>query len=97
MEELKNPQLQLAFEFVQSTALNIFLTGNTASANAIFSGGFWSTAEGVYLVKFNAAGTRQWGTYYPALEGVSVTADGAGNVFFGRRYVHGRQRYAFWI
>ncbi len=46
---------------------NIYLGGATGSNNAISSGGHQNSFGGNYdgfLVKFNAAGVRQWGTYY---------------------------------
>lgn len=46
---------------------NVFLAGETKSTTGIASGGFQNTIGGgfdAFLVKFNAAGVRQWGTYY---------------------------------
>lgn len=58
---------------------NIYLTGITESQTGIVSGGaFQNTFGGEYdafLVKFNAAGQRQWGTYYGG-EGKDNTLDG---------------------
>lgn len=47
---------------------NIYFTGNTDSPNAIATAGshqssFGGNRDG-YLVKFDSAGVRQWGTYY---------------------------------
>lgn len=46
---------------------NIFLGGNTASANAIATTGSFqpvpSSADDAFLVRFNNAGVRQWATY----------------------------------
>ncbi len=66
---------------------NVFLAGGTQSANAIATVGAHQTSIGGtydgFVVKFNAAGVRQWGTYYGG-PGTSipsgVNADGAGNV-----------------
>jgi hypothetical protein len=72
---------------------NVFLSGSTDSNNSteiatvgshqsVFGGGFGDA----YLVKFNAAGVRQWGTYYGGNnyeEGVTCTTDISGNVYMG--------------
>ncbi len=72
---------------------NVFLSGSTDSNNSteiatvgshqsVFGGGFGDA----YLVKFNAAGVRQWGTYYGGNnyeEGVTCTTDISGNVYVG--------------
>lgn len=69
---------------------NVYLSGNTASATNIAAGtGFQATigsagATDAFLVKFNAAGTRLWGTYYGgtgAEAGYACAADAAGNVY----------------
>ncbi|MBL0104023.1 MAG: SBBP repeat-containing protein [Bacteroidetes bacterium] len=65
----------------------IYLSGRTDSPNNIASGGFQNTFGGwadAYLVKFDAAGNRVWGTYYGGTgndEGTDVAADAFGNVF----------------
>ncbi|MCB9232418.1 MAG: SBBP repeat-containing protein [Bacteroidia bacterium] len=46
---------------------NVYISGTTNSSSGIASGGFQNAIGGGYdafLVKFNAAGVRQWGTYY---------------------------------
>ena len=46
---------------------NVYLAGLTGSASGISAGGHQNTIGGGndgFLVKFNAAGLRQWGTYY---------------------------------
>ncbi len=48
-------------------ANNVYISGNTSSYTNIASGGFDNTLGGDYdafLVKFDSAGVRQWGTYY---------------------------------
>jgi len=66
---------------------NVYLAGTTESTTAIASGGHDNSLGGVsdaFLVKFNASGVRQWGTYYggSALEeGHCTAADGSGNVY----------------
>ena len=69
---------------------NVYLAGATQSTTNITFGGFQNTFGGgsslgdAYLVKFNSAGVRQWGSYY----GDNVTddaracvIDGSGNVY----------------
>ncbi len=47
---------------------NVYLTGNAASAGSIATAGSHQSAKGglqdAFLVQFNSAGVRQWGTYY---------------------------------
>jgi phosphohistidine swiveling domain-containing protein len=46
---------------------NVYLAGNAGSQNNIASGGFQNSialGSASFLAKFNAAGVRQWGTYY---------------------------------
>jgi hypothetical protein len=71
---------------------NVYLAGYTGSTSAIASGGHQNTYGGstydAYLVKFNAAGTRLWGTYYGGVgteEGRSCATDGSGNVYVAGR------------
>jgi hypothetical protein len=48
----------------------VYLSGQTFSSSAIASGGFQNTFGGAgdgFLVQFDAAGTRLWGTYYGGL------------------------------
>ncbi|MBL7893560.1 MAG: SBBP repeat-containing protein, partial [Bacteroidia bacterium] len=65
----------------------MFVAGETVSNNGIGAGGFQNTfggARDAFLVKFNSAGTRMWGTFYggTGLDGYGrVAADGAGNVY----------------
>jgi hypothetical protein len=66
---------------------NVYLAGFTLSSADIASGGYQNTyggSEDAFLVKFNASGVRQWGTYYGAsgsdvCRGTAV--DGSGNVY----------------
>jgi hypothetical protein len=67
---------------------NVYLTGTTWSpANISTPGSHQQTLGGsddAYLVKFNSAGVRQWGTYYGDIEidyGYSCATDSAGNVY----------------
>ncbi len=66
---------------------NVYLTGETVSANGIASGGFQNTKGGDYdafLVKFDAAGNRLWATYYGGESfdrAYSCATDGSGNVY----------------
>jgi len=70
---------------------NVFLVGTTLSTTNIASGGFqntygggWGTYGDNFLVKFNAAGIRQWATYYGGVGdegGGSVATDATGNVY----------------
>jgi uncharacterized protein (TIGR02145 family) len=66
---------------------NVFLAGTTHSINNIASAGsYQSTLVGVtdgFLAKFNAAGQRQWGTYFGGGSEVvySCTTDKSGNIY----------------
>lgn len=70
---------------------NIFLTGytTTGTSTLIAPAGAHQTAFGggssdAFLVKFNSAGVRQWGTYYGGTGGdiaYSCATDAAGNVY----------------
>ncbi|MEO8588726.1 MAG: hypothetical protein ABI432_05105, partial [Flavobacteriales bacterium] len=67
----------------------VYLSGTTNSSTAIASGGHQNTLVGVgygdaFLVKFNASGVREWGTYYGGTDfdgAVSCAVDGVGNVY----------------
>ena len=70
---------------------NVYLAGQTLSSSGIASGGhqtvFGGTAD-AFLVKFNNAGVRQWGTYYGGSGseiGFSCTVDGLNNVYLAGR------------
>ena len=71
---------------------NVYLAGSTSSSSGIAFGGHQNSYGGgaiglwgdAFLVKFNSAGVRQWGTYYGGSgldEGFSTATDNAGNVF----------------
>ena len=66
---------------------NVFLSGYTRSTNAIATGGHRNTGSGGddFLVKFNANGVRQWGTYYGGMSaeygGAFIATDGDGNAY----------------
>ena len=65
---------------------NVYMAGWTGSDSGIASGSFQNTRNGgdAFLVKFNASGARQWGTYYgntSIQSGKSCAVDGSGNVY----------------
>lgn len=66
---------------------NVFLAGQTNSANSIESNGHQNFIGGntnAFLVKFNINGVRQWGTYYGGVsdtQGFSCVTDLIGNVY----------------
>ena len=66
---------------------NVYLSGFTDSTSGIASGGYQNTYGGggdAFLVKFNAAGSRLWATYYGGSGedwGCGVATDAFGNVF----------------
>lgn len=71
---------------------NVYLTGNTLSASAIASAGAWQPSLGgsgdAFLVKFDAAGTRLWGTYYGGTGQDwtdAVISDASGDVYVAGR------------
>ncbi len=68
---------------------NAFLIGFTDSPTQIASGGAFQTGfNGIYdafVVKFNPAGTRLWGTYFGGAGddyGLSAATDNIGNIYF---------------
>lgn len=69
---------------------NSYITGYTYSSNNIATSGAFQTSlnttPDAFLVKFNANGVRQWGTYYGGNNsdyGWGIGADSYGNVYFG--------------
>jgi gliding motility-associated-like protein len=77
------------YDVCTDAAGRIYMSGITSgSPGAIASGGFQNTyggaADDAFLVKFDPAGNRLWGTYYggPLVDyGNGVSTDPAGNVF----------------
>lgn len=68
--------------------LNVYLSGLTNSADNIAIDGFDMTVAGndAFLVKFNSAGDRIWGTYYGGGSndlGESIAVDSLNNVYLG--------------
>ncbi|MGH1339502.1 MAG: SBBP repeat-containing protein, partial [Aureispira sp.] len=68
---------------------NVYLVGQTASNNNISFNGHQNTYGGgtrdAFIVKFNSAGVRQWGTYYGGTRddrGFACAIDINGNVYF---------------
>jgi len=67
---------------------NVYLSGNTLSGSSIATSGSHQSAIGgsgdAFLVNFNSAGIRQWGTYYGGSSGeseYSCAIDNSGNVY----------------
>ncbi len=67
---------------------NVYLVGFTESTAGIATAGTYQTAfagsTDAFIVKFNSAGVRQWGTYFGGTEveeGYSVAVDNAGGVY----------------
>lgn len=67
---------------------NVYLSGHTQSTGGIATAGSHLTTYGgnadAYLVKFDAAGTRQWGTYYGGASddrSFGCASDKAGNTY----------------
>ncbi|MCO6482797.1 MAG: SBBP repeat-containing protein [Flavobacteriales bacterium] len=68
---------------------NVYLAGETQSHAGMASGGYQNEFGGgnlsdAFLVKFDAAGNRLWGTYYGGIGweyGWACTADGDGNAY----------------
>ncbi|HOY32380.1 MAG TPA: T9SS type A sorting domain-containing protein [Bacteroidales bacterium] len=67
---------------------NVFVTGTAYSTTGIATSGAHQITGGgnydAFVVKFNSAGVRQWGTYYGGSGidgGYGISCDGNGNVF----------------
>lgn len=79
-----------AFSCAADASGNIYLVGGTYSSTGtlIATSGAHQTTNGggsdAFLVKFNASGVRQWGTYYGGItieSGKGCCTDATGNVF----------------
>jgi hypothetical protein len=74
---------------INDTFGNIYISGYTNSNSAIASSGSYQSAFGgggtdAFLVKFDANGVRQWGTYYGGLwtdVSTSCSIDPSGNIY----------------
>lgn len=71
---------------------NVYLCGATSSGNNIATTGthqaFQFGGYQAFLVKFNSAGVRQWGTYFGGTSddyGYAVCVDGASNIYIAGR------------
>ncbi|MCB0580728.1 MAG: SBBP repeat-containing protein [Phaeodactylibacter sp.] len=77
----------LGFSVATDGSGNVYLAGITGSENNIAAAGHQMSYGGVgdaFLAKFNAAGARQWGTYYGGTSGEQsgqVAVDAEGNVY----------------
>lgn len=67
---------------------NVFICGYTSSTINIATPGSFKSVKGIaqdaFLVKFNSAGVRQWGTYYGGENNDnfnSICIDGSGNIY----------------
>ena len=70
---------------------NVFISGETYSNNGIAFNGYMNTFKSIqsdwsdaFIVKFNAEGARQWGTYFGGSDhdgGFGVTTDYSGNLY----------------
>lgn len=77
-----------AFSVATDKDGNVYMVGKTLSGTGIATANAHKTGTFSYdafLVKFNANGVRQWGTYYGSTwqpeEGVAVTVDENGNIY----------------
>lgn len=68
---------------------NVYLAGHTNSSTNIATPGAFQTTnqtQDAYVVKFNAAGVRQWGTYFGGNsweEGIDININPAGEILLG--------------
>jgi hypothetical protein len=66
---------------------DVYVSGETGSSTGIAANGHQNSYGGnvdAFLVKFNSAGFRQWGTYYGGNSvdyGYSFVVDGSGNIY----------------
>lgn len=80
--------LDVAYNITTDLNGNVYVCGESSSANAIASAGAYQSTNGggtdAFLVKFNQAGVRQWATYFGGAGsdyGYGVKTDGSGNVY----------------
>ena len=80
--------LEVGYSCIVDGADNVYLAGVTVSSNAIATATAYQTSRGgssdAFLVKFNSAGARQWGTYYggsSAETALGCTVDAQNNVY----------------
>lgn len=79
----------VGYSIATEGSANVYLAGLTTSTSGIATTGSFQAAFGggsfdAFLVKFNSAGSRVWGTYYGGAdkeEQYNVVTDNAGNVF----------------
>ena len=79
----------LGYSCATDVSGNVYMAGYTTSTSGIATTGAHQTVYGgggydAFLVKFNSAGIRQWGTYYGGYgddQGYSCATDAAGNVY----------------
>ena len=78
-----------AYSIATDASGNVYMAGQTGSSLSIATLGSYQSSFGggtidAFLVKFNSAGIRQWGTYYGVSgpeEGLSCATDASGNVY----------------
>jgi len=80
--------VDMGLSCIADGAGNTLLLGHTNSTGSIATGGYQNTYGGgvqdAFLVKFNAIGVRQWGTYYGGALydfGQAIDIDGFGNYY----------------
>ena len=76
------------FSCATDATSNVYMVGSTTSSSSIAPMGSHQLNSGgssdAFLVKFNSAGIRQWGTYYGGIgdeEGYSCATDATSNVY----------------
>lgn len=80
---------ELGYSVATDASGNVYLVGYTSSTDSISTVGSHQSNYGGgnldgFIVKFNSAGVRQWGTYYGGTfedQGRCVAVDASGNVF----------------
>jgi hypothetical protein len=78
----------IGYSCATDVSSNVYMAGHTDSGTSIATTGSHQSAYGgnydAFLVKFNSAGIRQWGTYYGDTGwdiGFSCATDASGNVY----------------